>query len=314
MQVQIPVIPVILINGFLESGKTFFINDALTEDSFSLESRSLIIMCEEGEEELDGKLLTKNNIAVETIANKQDFNYENLAAMMRKHRPNLVIIEFNGMWNLQEVRFPSFFSIEEQVTVINSLTFNAFFSNMRQLFVDMIRNSHLVVINRCVDDKEAAVIKRTLRIVNQKAAYVLLDNNNKEMHPADDLPFSLDGDTIKVSDDAYGIWYIDTFDSHNRYEGRTVEFNAMLVYSKKLPPKCFIAGRTAITCCEADKQFIGHLCKTAITHNIKDKSWVKVKAVMHYIYSQQYKEEEAVLEVIELTPIKEIENPVLKLV
>ena len=44
-------IPVFIINGFLESGKTTFIKETLASDDFNDGSRSLVIACEDGEEE-----------------------------------------------------------------------------------------------------------------------------------------------------------------------------------------------------------------------------------------------------------------------
>ena len=44
-------VPVFLINGFLESGKTSFINNAILSDPEVKKSRTLIILCEEGEVE-----------------------------------------------------------------------------------------------------------------------------------------------------------------------------------------------------------------------------------------------------------------------
>ena len=52
-------IPVYLIAGFLDAGKTEFINGIL-RDGFAAEDRTLLICCEEGEEEYDPKAL--NNV------------------------------------------------------------------------------------------------------------------------------------------------------------------------------------------------------------------------------------------------------------
>ena len=42
-------IPVYLITGFLESGKTTFINETISDPEFSQGERTLLICCEEGE-------------------------------------------------------------------------------------------------------------------------------------------------------------------------------------------------------------------------------------------------------------------------
>ena len=43
--------PVYMINGFLESGKTGFICYTLDQPYFRIKGRTLLIVCEEGEEE-----------------------------------------------------------------------------------------------------------------------------------------------------------------------------------------------------------------------------------------------------------------------
>ena len=49
-------IPVYLVAGFLDAGKTDFINGIL-RDGFAREDRTLLICCEEGENEYDPKAL-----------------------------------------------------------------------------------------------------------------------------------------------------------------------------------------------------------------------------------------------------------------
>ena len=42
-------IPVFLINGFLEAGKTDFIKFTMAQDYFQTEGTTLLLLCEEGE-------------------------------------------------------------------------------------------------------------------------------------------------------------------------------------------------------------------------------------------------------------------------
>ena len=49
--------PVFLIKGFLDSGKTRFIRDAVIGDGFAQRGDTLVFLLEEGEEEYDEKLL-----------------------------------------------------------------------------------------------------------------------------------------------------------------------------------------------------------------------------------------------------------------
>ena len=54
-------VPVYLITGFLESGKTTFLQGVLGDPDFSQGERTLLIVCEEGIEEYDKKILSSAN-------------------------------------------------------------------------------------------------------------------------------------------------------------------------------------------------------------------------------------------------------------
>ena len=57
-------IPVYLFMGFLEAGKTTFIQETLEEDYFNDGERTLLFACEEGMEEYDEELLKRTNTTV----------------------------------------------------------------------------------------------------------------------------------------------------------------------------------------------------------------------------------------------------------
>ena len=67
-------IPVYFFTGFLESGKTTFLMDVLTNQDFTEGKKALVIACEEGEVELDSELLADLNCDLVYIDDKEDFN------------------------------------------------------------------------------------------------------------------------------------------------------------------------------------------------------------------------------------------------
>ena len=95
--------PVYMINGFLESGKTEFITYTIAQPYFRIKGKTLIIACEEGEIEYDEILLKKTNSVVEWIEEEEDFTTENLLELEKKHNPERIIIEYNGMWMLDKL-------------------------------------------------------------------------------------------------------------------------------------------------------------------------------------------------------------------
>ena len=52
--------PLFLINGFLEAGKTEFIKFTMEQEYFKTEGKTLLIVCEEGEEEYEEEFLKEN--------------------------------------------------------------------------------------------------------------------------------------------------------------------------------------------------------------------------------------------------------------
>ena len=94
---QEKVYPVYLIAGFLDSGKTSFINGILS-DGFAMEDRTLLLQCEEGEMEYEKKLL--HNVTVLTVDDQDSLTPEFLEAERKKCKASQIIVEYNGMWQL----------------------------------------------------------------------------------------------------------------------------------------------------------------------------------------------------------------------
>ena len=115
---------------------------------------------------------------------------------------------------------------------------------------------------------------------------------------------SLKEDIIKLSLTDFGDFYIDSFESKDRYNGRIVEFECMATFSRSLPPKSFVAGRLAMTCCADDIQLIGHLCAYKGDLHLKNKTWIKLKAAIHYMKFRGSSEEQLVFQAVEITPIE----------
>ena len=65
--------PVYVINGFLESGKTEFITYTLSQPYFQVRGKTLLLLCEEGENEYDGNLLRMSRTQLELIEDEEDF-------------------------------------------------------------------------------------------------------------------------------------------------------------------------------------------------------------------------------------------------
>jgi len=63
-------IPVYLFSGFLESGKTKFIQETLEDKRFHKKERTLVLVCEEGVEEYDSSRIPCKDVLFEIIEEK----------------------------------------------------------------------------------------------------------------------------------------------------------------------------------------------------------------------------------------------------
>ncbi len=63
-------IPIFLINGQLDSGKTRFIQDTIAMGQFAEAKNKLLLLCEEGEEEYSEKLLKDNGVDMVVLEKK----------------------------------------------------------------------------------------------------------------------------------------------------------------------------------------------------------------------------------------------------
>lgn len=96
-------IPVYLFVGFLESGKTKFIQETFEDPNFDSGDKTLLLVCEEGEEEYNEKKFAFPGVTLYNLEDKAELNPQNLAKLARESDAGRVVIEYNGMWMLQDL-------------------------------------------------------------------------------------------------------------------------------------------------------------------------------------------------------------------
>lgn len=304
--------PVYIINGFLESGKTEFINFTLDQPYFQVSGKTLLLLCEEGEVEYDPYVLKRSNTIVEVIENEEDFTVDKMVELEKKHRPERIIIEYNGMWKFRDLRLPWHWRVEQQITTIDASTFPMYFNNMKSMVADMLRKSEMIIFNRCDGIEDLNVYKRNVKALNQSADIVFEDQNGEiDEIFEEDLPYDLNAAPIVLNDDSYGIWYLDSLDHLERYEGKTIEFVAMVMKPEGFPKGYFVPGRMAMTCCAEDMTFLGFACVYDKIDLYKERDWVKVTAVVKREYFADYEGEGPVLHAVSVTKTKQPKEPVI---
>ncbi|MDO5145514.1 MAG: GTP-binding protein [Eubacteriales bacterium] len=295
-------IPVYLFMGFLESGKTTFIQDTLEEDYFNDGERTLLFACEEGMEEYDEELLKRTNTTVVYVEEEEDFNRDFMLEKVLQHYPDRVIIEHNGMWSVENLLTEmdeTPLMVFQTIVLVNGATFELYMNNMRSLAVEMFKIAEMVIMNRCTEDTPRATYRRSIKAVNRRVQ-VLFESEEDMGEEEEMLPFDIDGDEIHLEDEDYGVWFIDAMERPEVYDGKTLVMKSRVYKSIRLPKGCFVPGRHAMTCCADDIQFIGYLChtnhaKSSTVKTLKNKMWVTVTAEIKVEYNKEYGEEGPVL-------------------
>ena len=305
--------PVYIINGFLESGKTEFITFTISQPYFQIRGKTLLIVCEEGEVEYDEKLLKKSRAVMEVIEDEEDFTAEKLLELEKEHKPERIVIEYNGMWNCKDMKLPWHWEVEQQITTVNGATFQTYYANMKSLVAEQVRKSELIIFNRCDGlNDQLANFKRSIKAVNPQAEIIFEDENGEiNQLLEEDLPYDLNQAVIPLDNMGYGIWYLDSMDNLDRYLGKTVKFVGMVLKPKEFPQNYFVPGRIAMTCCADDMAFLGFACEYDKAYELVEKSWVEVTASVDKEYRPEFRAEGPVLRAVSVVATKKPKDEII---
>lgn len=305
--------PVYIINGFLESGKTEFISYTISQPYFQIKGKTLLILCEEGEIEYDEEILRRSRTIIEMVDEEEQMTPAKLIELEKIHKPERIIIEYNGMWNFKNLKLPWHWSLEQQITTIDASTFQSYYTNMRSLLAEMIRKSELIIFNRCdglID--QLSSFKRNVKAVNPQAE-IIFEDKNGEVNQIfeEDLPYDLKASRLDLDDYGYGIFYLDAMDNLDRYIDKTIKFKAMVLKPEDSNNEYFVPGRMAMTCCADDMAFLGYACKYDRCTELTNKDWVEVTATVHREFWKDYNGEGPVLHAVSVVPTQKPKDEVL---
>ena len=299
-----PTIPVYLITGFLDGGKTNFLKYTLQEPYFNDGSRSLVILTEEGEEEFDEKILKKTHSKLVILSDLNDLTTEYLEGLQNIYAPERVLIEYNGMWDLKTVltmKLPEFWLVYQVITILDGANFGLYLNNIKSQSMALLMNTDMVIFNRCRPDTDLVRYQRTVRSVNARCALVFEDEKGNEVEcPEPDLPYSLETDPIEITDEVWGSFFLDLQEHPKRYVNKNIRFLMQIMQDRKFPNNMFVAGRKAMTCCEADIRFLPYIFIYEKASSLAAGSWANINANMKWQFHEGYQEEGPVFYVTDL--------------
>ena len=273
--------PVYAFTGFLESGKTKFIQETLCDPRFNAGERTLLLVCEEGEEEYDPQPYPHKDVFLEVIDQEQITTAE-LEALFRKHQAERVVVELNGMLQIGPFyqKMPESWQLAQEVMFADATTIMAYNANMRSLVVDKLTGCEMVVFNRVPVGADVMPFHKLARALNRRVGimYEYADGKTQYDEIEDPLPFDLNAPVIEIGDADFAEWYRDLGETPANYEGKTVRFKGQVARLRREKEGMFAPGRFVMTCCVEDIQFCGIPCRYADSKSLASRAWVQVTA------------------------------------
>ena len=291
-------IPVYLFVGQLESGKTKFIQETMEDPQFDSGDKTLLLVCEDGEIEYDPSRFAFGGVHVAQIEDKSELTQENLAALAEKSGCGRVLVEYNGMWLLQDLydAMPDNWVVFQCLATADGTTIKTYAGDnaMRALLLDKLRASELLVVNRAEavnDDESRQLIHKLVRQASRRCdiAYEFKDGSVGYDDIPDPLPFDINAPVVEIPAEFFGVWYMDCMDEMEKYDGKPVKFLAQVCQTNRAGKGCFVPGRFAMTCCVQDIQFVGFPCKYDDYKNLEQRSWITLTAKVNVKYHPIYK-------------------------
>lgn len=308
-------IPVYLFTGFLSGGKTTFIRSTLEDKRFNDGTENiLLILCEEGEEEYDADAFGKN-VFMRSIEDENDLNEDALSAWLKETGSDKVMIEYNGMWEMQSLYevIPEGWLIGQQFFFAEGPTFQVFNANMRTQCYDKLRTCDVMVFNRCREDTDTDILHKIVRQANRRCGifYDYTDGRSIADQKEDPLPFDKEAPVIKVEDRDYAYFFADLMENTKDYKGKTAEFVATFPKTdKKLPAGVIVAGRMLMNCCAADTQLAAMACYLGKHEMPAPDTWFRIRGRIRLQRNHLFGGEVPVMDVLGISPASEPDDPV----
>lgn len=275
-------VPVYLFTGFLEAGKTSMIQEALEDKNFNDGSKILLIVCEEGMEEYDATRFWGQNVRQVIVEKESDLTPALLAKLNKDHVIDRVMVEYNGMWQLNTLyeSLPRAWFLFQEVLFVDATTAEVYNANMRALMVDKLQNAEMVIFNRA-EGADRMALHKLVRGISRRARIAFETTAGEELEYddiEDPLPFDKEAPVIAVADEDYAIFYRDLADELASYDGKNVKFKGLIARDRALGRRAIVIGRHVMTCCEDDIAYQGMICTFPHDVSFETGDWAVVTA------------------------------------
>jgi len=275
-------VPVYIFSGFLDSGKTKCIKETLLDTRFNEGEKSLIIALEEGDEEYEEKFLKEVNASCIYLDSLKLLTFEKMEELDKEYKPERVFIELNGMEDDRDLYNQGLirkWEIAQTLTVMDATKFQLYVTNMKQFVFNHIYNAELCVFNR-VDGIDRRYLRNNLKAINPRLEIIYEDLQGNVTNKIDDDMFDVTK-PINLSDNDYGLWYMDAVDHPDKYENAEIEMNLKYIEPVKEYEEVIIMGRKAMVCCAQDITNISITVVGLDGHKMKIDQFYHIKGKIH---------------------------------
>lgn len=301
-----------LFTGFLDSGKTSFIRDTIIDTDFCEGEKSLLLVSEQGEIEYNQEEIEARNCDIVYVHDESTWTYDYFEDLKEKYNPTQVLIEFNGMFNVNQLlscKLPEDWSIVQVLTTINAETFGLYIQNMRSLLYQHVVYTDLLIFNRINDSIKKSFLRNNIKAINSTCQIIYeKEDGTVNQLDEDDLPFDISCDELYILDHDFGIFCMDALDHPDKYKGKKVTLKGKFIGRDKQLDDGFVLGRLAMVCCEEDTSLIGMVCEHSSAKQLMPGEWIEVSGMIELIYDQELGGEVCLLKVDHLKVVPPLEN------
>lgn len=306
-------LPVYVFTGFLEAGKTKSARETLADKRFNSGENTLLLLCEEGEEEYDVEF-PDTTVTIVSVEEEEQLTAAFLSEQAKKCSADRVVVEYNGMWMLESLykALPKGWFVYQELMFADAGSFLSYNANMRALVVDKLQGCELVVFNRVTEGTDKMALHKVVRGVSRRAAisYELEDGTLEYDEIEDPLPFDINAPVIEIQDRDYAWWYRDFSEEMKKYIGKKIRFKGIVAKDSTMPEGVIVIGRHIMTCCAEDIAYRGIVCKYTAPLVLKTRDWVIAEGEIRYEYHKLYRGKGPVLYASEMLRAQEPEQPV----
>lgn len=301
-----------LFTGFLDSGKSTFINDTITTTDFCEGEKSLLIVSEQGEVEYNQEQIESFNCDIVYVSSEDQWTYEFFEELKQKYNPTQVLVELNGMYNVNRFlacSLPDEWEVVQVLTTINAQTFGLYIQNMRSLLFQHVVHTDLLIFNRINDSIKKSFLRNNIKAINSSCQIIYeKEDGTVNTMDEDELPFDTSSDELEILDHDFGLFCMDAMDHPEKYAGKTVTMKGKFIGRDKQIEDGFVIGRLAMVCCEEDTSLIGMVCEHPAGKQLIPNEWIQVKGVIENDYDAELGGEVCILKVEDLKVVPPLEN------